>query len=282
MFFIDILSVLKDYSGVISALVAISNFFMVFVIFNFNRKMSQSKLTVTSSSKTIDLIKSEELDLDTNFKLSLLQRIEAVQGLPSRRILPDPVKYNRESKTLYITLKNKGELASRNAQVTLLFRGYGTKIKGEIDEEFFDEHMYFILPSSSQSKIRNSPEKRKLFIEKKIVVNVPYIGADEEKNFEITRLNEQFREAELILIKIKANGHTYFKQNLFQRIFNPVIIHRHDHPLIHGVEDFNELRKLFGADNPKIKFRHAYASRGGTLECLRNLYAEWQRLKRMM
>lgn len=253
---------------------------MVFVIFNFNRKMSQSKLTVSSSSKTTHLIESGELD--TNFKLSLLQRIEAVQGLPKTRILPDPIRYNRESKTLYVTLKNKGELASRNAQVTLLFRGYGTKVKGEVNEDFFDEHVYFMLPSSSQSKIRTSPEKRKLFLEKKIVINVPYIGSDEEKKFEITKLNEQFREVELILIKIKANGHTYFKQNLFQRIFNPAVIHRHDHPLLNNVEDFNELRKLFGSDNPKLKFRHAYAARGGMMECLRNLYAEWQKLKKLM
>ncbi|MCK2159074.1 hypothetical protein [Exiguobacterium sp. 17-1] len=282
MFLIDLLSVLKDYSGVISALVALSNFIMVFVVFKFNRKMSQSKLTISPGFKTQDSLVEEGFDLDKTFKISLLDRIDAVKGLPMKKVLPNPIRYNKNSQFLYVTLKNKGELASGNAQVTLIFRGYGSKVKGEINEEFYDEHLYFLLPSTAQSYMKGSVEKRKLFLEKKIVVTVPYIGTDEEKHFELARLNDQFRETELILIKIKANGHTYFKQNLFQRIFTPVVIHRHTHPLMDKVEDSNELRMLFGSDNPDRKFRHAYAVKGGVLEWLRNLYAGWQRLKRMM
>lgn len=244
--------------------------------------MSQSKLTISPGFKTKDLLKEEGLNLDKTFKLSLLDRIESVKGLPKRKLLPDVIRYNKNSQFLYVTLKNKGELASANAQVTLIFRGYGSKVKGEINEEFYDEHMYYILPSAAQSNMKGSVEKRKLFIEKKIVLSVPYIGTDEEKHFELLRLNDHFRETELILLKIKANGHTYFKQNLFQRIFTPIVIHRHTHPLVDKVEDSKELRLLFGSDNPDKKFRHPYAAKGGVLEWLRNLYAGWQKLKRMM
>lgn len=244
--------------------------------------MSQSKLTISSSLITYDALEKEDFSLDHKFYLHKLDRIDPVKGLPEKKVSANSRQSTTDKPNLYVTLNNKGELASGNARVTLLFRGYGSKVKEEVNEHFFEKYLYFLITSRAQVIMKNSAEKRKLFLEKKITIDVPYIAADEKVHFVLTSLNDQFRESELVLIKIKANGHTYFKQNLFERFFNPIVINHQVHPYMDEVKDFKELRILFGSDNPDKRFKHAYAVKGGIFEWLRNLYAEWQRLRRRM
>ena len=248
---------------------------MVFVIFKFNRKMSQSKLSLTPTLQFESLILDRNT-LDRTYELRSISWISPVKGLPFRDLIPSDNRFYNQ--ILYVTLNNKGELASSKAEITLIFRGYGSKLYEDVNDELFESNRFSLF-----SRKRSTPlNKRKLFVEKKFTVNAPYLGAGEQRRYEIASLKGQFREAELILVKIKANGHTYFKQNWLSRFFDPVVINHYKHPYMGGAGDSDDLRKLFGTHNPDEKFVHPYAAKNGGLEWLRNLYAEWQRLKRMM
>lgn len=237
--------------------------------------MSQSKLSLTPTLQFESLILDRNT-LDRTYELSSLSWISPVKGLPTRDLIPPDSRFKNQ--ILYVTLNNKGELASSNAEITLIFKGYGSKIYEDVNDELVEANRLSLF-----SKIKSTPlNKRKLFVEKKFTVDVPYMGAGEQRRYEIASLKGQFRESELILVKIKANGHTYFKQNWFLRFFNPVVINHYKHPYMGGAGDSDDLRKLFGTYNPDKKFDHPYASKNGGLEWLRKLYAEWQKLKRMM
>lgn len=267
-FSIDIPEILKDYAGVISAVVAFSNFCLASVIFKFNRKTSQSKLSVNTSIRSEFEPKfSNDIELDYTFNLDHLHWFDAVKGLPETYLVIPDERF--ASKNLIMTLNNKGELASTNIKVILEFRGYGTKIPKKTN---------FIGKIISSYKIEFNKKiqpyfKRDLFHTEKIIVELPYMGADSNKNFSITLLRGQFREVELLLKKIEANGHTYFKGK-------NVVISHYEHPYLRGSTSTDEYIKLIGVNNPDKNlefYTHTRITYKGVLKWVRSLFAEWRK-----
>lgn len=243
--------------------------------------MGQSKLSVSSYMKAydfnsnIDFTDSNYVEpADPTYTLTNYNWIwyEPVVGLPVRlldridRDLDRNVPFDNRFKpqTLIVKLNNKGELASANIKITLLFKTYGTKI--EYGKDRLDEFDYISL-------------KRKLFSQKKVVIKVPYIGADEVKEFEIVDLKGQFRETELILCKIRANGHTYFKESWLSKILNKRVITNHYyHPYLQGGSNREDIHALIGLGQgyTNTEWKDPYKRTGG-IQWLRNWFAEWRK-----
>lgn len=267
------IQVLKKLSG--STILSIISIFIAFSVFRFNKKMGYSKLSVTPLVSKYD----NSIDLthvDFNYELHELNWIRPVKGLPE----PMMSRIERDSnqgklfderftnQMLIIKLMNKGEIASTDIRISLVFKGYGSKIiykKDKIDELDFEVG------------------KRKTFASLKIPIRLSYMGAGEEKLFYITDLKGQFREAELILCKIQANGHTYFKQKLLQRFFNRVVINHYFHPYLGGAADSSDLYALVGINNDgdsedwEDPYKKNKWYKKGVLKWLQNLYAEWRK-----
>lgn len=237
--FIDIPGFLKDYAGVISAIVALTNLYFVSQVFKFNRRMSQSKLSISH-----DLLKYDGFimigegrskgaqnvsAIDKTYLLENLTNIEPRSGLPSSYLTR-----KEEMKALIVNIKNNGDLPSTNVKVDLVFQTYGTiNFYPKDDEEFRD-----LLP-------------RELFSEHKISIKIPYIGAEQEMNFQICKLHGQFRETELHLVKVRANGFDYIKPNILKNFFSredSKITLNHYKCLILNIARFSEfdLKILYG------------------------------------
>lgn len=255
-------------SPAITILIASLNICFVYLVFKFNRKMGQSKLSVSPVIHQYD----ESLDLssfDNTYELWRLNWIEESRGLPisiADRIRDEdergaPSDSRFDPQLLTVKLKNKGELASTNIKVVLLFKAYGSKITYVKNEKANFNYKSFY---------------KELFSKKKIVIKVPYIAADDEAEFQILDLTAQFRETELILCKIKANGHTYFKEKLLSKIFNRVIIHHYTHPFLGGAADGSDINKLIGLGYEEKEWVDPYKSeRIGGRKWLRNLFVGW-------
>lgn len=243
--------------------------------------MGQSKLSVSPYIKAYDFNTNEILTdptydepADPTYILSAYNWIwhEPVVGLPIRlldRIDRDldrnlPFDNRFKPQTLIVKLNNKGELASANIKITLLFRTYGTDIK--YGENKVNEFNYISL-------------KRKLFSQKKVVIKVPYMGADESKEFQIVDLKGQFRETELILCKIRANGHTYFKESWLSKILNKRVITNHYyHPYLEGGSSTKDIHALIGLGQgyTNTEWKDPYKRIGG-IQWLRNWFAGWRK-----
>lgn len=239
-------------------------------VFYFTKKMSYSKLSVSPMTYTYN--ESPELSsLDATYDLFKLAWIDRSLGTPisttdkrleeANRGIPADSRFDPQ--LLTIKLKNNGELASTNIKVVLVFKAYCSKVK------FFRD---------GKDNLNYKSYNKKLFSKKKIVIKVPYIGADDEKEFKIVDLKAQFRESELILCKVKANGHTYFKEKLLSKIFNRVIIDHYTHPFLGGAADGSDINKLIGLANEEKKWIDPYKSEriGGKL-WLRNLFVGWRK-----
>lgn len=72
------------------------------------------------------------------------------------------------------------------------------------------------------------------------------MGADEERLYDLFELYGQFRETELILLKIKANGHVYFQEKIRSYIFNPTIINYYKHPKLDRLGDSSDAKGVYG------------------------------------
>lgn len=184
--------------------------------------MSQSKLSVSPSLKSHFLEKpswlnnksQEELEeeikkhrewqdnLDTTYYVKGLE----IDDLPNRIGLPtlnahDGSFTDEPIKTLSVIIKNTGDLPSTNVRVNLLLRTYGTK-------NFYPKNV-----------IPKDLIEREVFSKHEVSISIPYMGPDDEREFTILHLHGQFREAELVLLKIRSNGFTYIKDNLLKKLF---------------------------------------------------------------
>ena len=248
--------------------------------------MSQSKLSVLPYLKTYepefhnfngkDVHTDPTYDepADPTYVLSNYNWLwyEPVVGLPIRMLdrIDRDMDRNQQfdnrfkPQALIVKLNNKGELASANIKITLLFRTYGTAI--EYGKNKVDEFDYTSL-------------KRKLFSQKKVVIKVPYMGADDSKEFQIVDLKGQFRETELILCKIRANGHTYFKENWLSKILNKRVVTNHYyHPYLQGGSSTADTHALIGLGQgyTNTEWKDPYKRIGG-IKWLRNWFAEWRK-----
>lgn len=258
-------------SPAITILIASLNIFFVYLVFKFNRKMGQSKLSVKPSLELESSIPKEQRELhDNTYHLFYLAWINKVRGLPDMTIEDLMVS---GKKILSVDLINKGELASTNIKVVLIFKAYGTKLR----DEFNSIEQKKVNRKIASRQPMSSVLERKCVYSKKITIKVPYIGADDNKIFSIVPLREQFRETELILVKIEANGHTYFKRKLLQRFFKPVVINHYMHPYLQMTKDPEKLKKLMGANNPDKEIFDPYRLKGGVYGWFLRLFAGWRK-----
>lgn len=196
------------FNPVTTFFLALFNLILVFIVFRFTQKTSQSKLSI--SPQTLNVLEEiqngrTEIQEDWSFGVGFQFREE---GFP----LPD--KFTNEE-TLLIKVKNRGDLPSTKIKIKLKLKVYKTKLKYD----------------SSDTKINYFyGQRRKFHRTYKITINIPYMGADEERLFGIASLYGQIREGELILIGIRANGHNYFRESLFSKLFESTIIHHYIHP----------------------------------------------------
>lgn len=262
----------KNLSG--STILSIISIFIALTVFRFNQKMGYSKLSVLPLFKpddhSADLASSEYTYYSRG-----LSNFKPVKGLPAnmfdihygdsddddKEVVYDYFDNVFLPSTLTIKLRNKGELASTNIRIILLFRAYGSSIK-------YGKNPIDVLDYKSH--------KRKLFSQKKIIMKVPYMGADEEKDFMIVDLKGQFRETELILCKVRANGHTYFREKFIDKIFNRVVINHYVHPYIGRAADSSDINTVLGIGNDDERWVDPYERIGG-IKWLQNLYAEWRK-----
>lgn len=261
-FFIDLLSVLKDYSSVISAVVALTNLFFVGAVFKFNRRMSQSKLSLfplVINKKPIPMSKSlpeqERIKADkdhnqlisnlrTTYFLKEYSNIKSHPGLP---VMESPINFFEQEYILGVKLKNNGDLPSTNVHVKLLFKMYGSKNVYPKDSIGIDTFI-----------------DRELFADEEINIRIPYIGANEEIVYKIFEPKGQFRETELILLSIKANGFTYIKNSVFKNFFYPnstIMLNHYKHSILRFMEidhlktqgaiTAKDMEKFYGLSNKK-------------------------------
>ena len=267
-----IIQTLKGLSG--STILSVISVYIAYNVFRFNQRMGYSKLSVSPLISKYD----ESMDLthiDFTYQIKGLHDVKTVKGLPEpmiARVLRDPhnTYLNDDRFTnqmLLIKLINKGEIASTDIKISLVYKGYGTRVrykKDRIDDLDFE--------------VGN----RKLVKTVKVPIKIPYMGAGEEKLLYLTDLVGQFRETELILCKIQANGHTYFKQKLSQKFRNRVVINHYSHPYLKGAADSSDIRILVGFHNsePSALWDDPYKKNKwyeGGIKWLRNLYAEWRK-----
>lgn len=204
------------------------NLYLVFTVFRFTKKMSQSKLSIspnlirkfTPPANVVDNYQKRDQEF---FKVFDLKEFDG-EGFPyiSERTKPE---------VLYLKVNNRGDLPSTNIKIELNLKIYKTKIK--YDKRYPDR-----LDILSQSKKRHS--------NKKFIVTIPYMGADEERLYDLCEIYGQFREVELVLIKIKANGHTYFKEKVLNYLLSPTIIFHYKHPDFENAKDTESKRKMYG------------------------------------
>lgn len=212
---------------------ALFNFVFVVLVFRFNKKMSQSKLSISVDSiKSNTLIVFNGIDHESGISHEKLYKRKLLfkeEGFP----IPGEVK---NADTIFLKVTNRGDLPSTNIKISLELRVYKTKntyIK-EKDAETLDV----------------SKEKRERYItgeNEKININIDYMGADEERRFDLFEIHGQIRELEIILLKIKANGHTYFKNNFVRRWYSPTMISYYKHPELSMLDNHDDPEMILGS-----------------------------------
>lgn len=147
--------------------------------------------------------------------------IDPRPGLPSR---DKEITRFEPNNILAIKLNNSGDLPSTNVHVKLLFKMYASKNvypKDKVNVSTFID--------------------RELFCQKEVNIHIPYIASNEEVPYKIFELKGQFRETELILISIKANGFTYVKENnILKKFFYPnskITLNHYKHSFVHLMEE---------------------------------------------
>lgn len=234
---IDIPGFLKNYAGVISAFVALTNLYFVSQVFKFNKRMSHSKISISQDFFMDDEfevftkdgpVKSKVNEVDKTYLLDQLTNIEPRFGLPGQIL-----RQKESMKVQIVNIKNKGDLPSTNVKVELLFTTFGTV-------NFYPKDtITTLLP-------------RELFSQHKISIKIPYIGANEEMRFQICKLHGQFRETELHLVKLRANGFTYIKQNILRSLLlredSKVLLKHYKCLILSNLTTFSEfdLKVLYG------------------------------------
>lgn len=176
-------------TDIFTIMTAVVNVFLVYRVFKYTQKMSQSKLSL---SPEVDSSNDENMSNQAEWKFgtAFAYREEGFP-LPNSWTIPDIDR-------LYIKVKNRGDLPSTKIYIQMKMDIYKT----EITERF-----------TTITGIESFEHVRKLHETRDIDIKIDYMGADEERLYGIVDLHGQVREVELILIGIHSNGHTYFEGN---------------------------------------------------------------------
>ena len=227
---------------------AVINIVLVFSVFWFTRKMSQSKISVdvNSVSSTLIMFRNRKIKDSGEGILhdkKVYKRLHfSGEGFPRKEA-------QTISNTIFLKVKNSGELPSTKIKIKLKVKVYKTKMEYKLTEE-------------NTSSILE--QKRKIHSTHNFKIKIPYMGVNEEQFYDLFDYNGQFREVEIVLVKIKANNHVYFKEGIFDKIFSPAIIKNYIHPKFEERLDEESENQLYGhkdlwSDNaPDIKKRHLF------------------------
>lgn len=182
-------------------------------------------------------------NLRTEYFLQKRSSPEFKPGLP---VNEDSVGYLIKENILAVKLKNNGDLPSTNVHVKLLLKMYGSKN---------------IYPKEGVDK--STLIDREFFEQEEVNIRIPYIGADEEISYKILVQKGQFRETELFLISIKANGFTYVKNSLFKNFFFPdskILLNHYEHPLVNFIK-LNLLKNQNRVTEEDIKMFYGFSEK---------------------
>ena len=217
--------------------VAIINLYLVYIVFRFTQKMSQSKLSL-----------SPEVDLKNDVEKYSNAKVEAATMFEYREEgFPIKDKYTYEKiESLYIRVKNRGDLPSTKINIEMKLNIYKTKITGASTNAAGREILH---------------HERELHEVRDSNIMIDYMGADEEQLYGIVGLYGQVREVELVLIGIRSNGHTYFKGNPS----DPTVLYHYTYPYLKGAWDNEDGGKsVYGHIDVVVedaKKRREYASK---------------------
>lgn len=217
------------------------NILLLARVFKFDQKMSQSKLSLSPLTIPSMFLRMEsgsgleKMKLEINKKFYFQENKElnsefTGEGFP----VEDFRKEQEERENLVIKVKNRGDLPSTNIKISLELAIYKTKIHYD---------------SKDPDGIDILKECRELHTTKAFTIIEPYMGADEERYYALIELYDQFRESELILKSIEANGHVYFKAKRRILSSSPTIIHYHRHSKLDNLSDVQDSRDLYGHKN---------------------------------
>lgn len=191
---------------IISLVMAGINIWIAARVYKFTQKMSYSKLSLSPEPvSNEDWNKVNQANQD--FKVAFAYREEGF-----------PLEENHgKDETLFIRVKNRGDLPSMKIKIQMKLHIYKTEIVDtlttETGEDFFTS-------------------KKKLHDIFDINITVDYMGADEERLFDIATLYGQVREVELVLLGIHANRHTYFEASEEDYLTSPTIVYHYKNPLL--------------------------------------------------
>ena len=198
--------IMDKVTDVFTIVAAIVNIFLVYRVFKFTQKMSHSKLSLSPELVLAeDWSKSNQTNQD--FKVFFAYREEGF-----------PLEENHgKQEILFIRVKNRGDLPSMKIKIQMKLHIYKTEI---VDSFTLRTGEDFIV------------NKRKLHEIRDIDITIDYMGADEERLFDIASLYGQVREVELVLIGIHANRHTYFESSEEDYLTSPTIVYHYKNPLL--------------------------------------------------
>ncbi|TCI50307.1 hypothetical protein EVJ24_14965 [Exiguobacterium sp. SH1S21] len=228
----EVVNFFEKIDPVATVALAVLNLVLVMYVFRFTKKMSQSKLSISTESRNVMLTSDGWDKLNKEYEANLRSAHYRKNLNFKGEGFPIPVsELNLNPKVFSIRVKNRGDLPSTNIKIVLTLKIYKTQITYDGREK----PLLDVIDS-----------QRELHATKRYNISIPYIGADEERVYELFEIHGQIREAELILDKIQANGHKYFNRVRRNRWFNPTIINHYEHPYMNQFGDNHDNMILIG------------------------------------
>ncbi|MGF0348250.1 hypothetical protein ACQR3P_31905 [Rhodococcus sp. IEGM1300] len=217
----------------INVLLVCANVYLVFTVYRYTKKMSQSKISISPESRlsVLSVLEQKQIEQevekaerDTNYFVYFYD-VQG-EGFPID-VFDKPVP----SKTMSIRVKNRGDMPSIDIKISLKLKIYKT-------ENTYDDKDPYLLDIVES--------KRKLHKEHNYDIIVPYMGADEERVYELFEVTSHFREFELLLEKIESNGFEYFKEKTGGSRVNPTVVRHYTHPKLYLLGDSQDMREVYG------------------------------------
>lgn len=217
----------------INVVLVFINVFLVIAVYRYTKKMSQSKISISPESRPSLLNVHEKKQMDKEIEKAErdINYYASFPDVKGEGFPIDILDTPKPSQTMSIRVKNRGDMPSTNIKIALKLKIYKTENK-------YDDKAPDLLDIVES--------KRKLHIEHNYDITVPYMGADEERVYELFEITSHFREFELLLEKIEANGFEYFKQKTEGSVVNPTIVRHYIHPKLYMLGDTQDMREVYG------------------------------------
>ena len=218
IYFLEFLSLLYP---IIVLFFSIFNLILGISVFRFNKRNSYSKVSLVPLQ--IETYNSSNNEIDINFR-SVFEKYKKGEreGFPEISLSRKYKKY----KVWKVNILNRGDFASTNIKIEYSIRvkkaeiEYNKDEQGNIDKTNFKD--YKILD----------------FLNYNQVINIPYLGADQEKEIHILTYDGEYPEADLIVHLLTCDQNTFIKK--------PIKIDTIVHNDFDNLEDSVHLKKMLG------------------------------------